>query len=48
MSNQKELNKLRKEIEESLSRLKQIVEDIKYLNKNTKQWMITKEKNEQV
>jgi hypothetical protein len=48
MSNQKELNKLRNEIEESLSRLKQIVEDIKYLNKNTKQWMITKEKNEQV
>jgi hypothetical protein len=48
MSNQKELNKLRSEIEESLSRLKQIVEDIKYLNKNTKQWMITKEKNEQV
>lgn len=48
MSNQKELNKLRNEIEESLSRLKQIVEDIKYLNKNTKQWMITKEKNGQV
>lgn len=48
MSNQKELNKLRNEIEESLSRLKQIVEDIKYLNKNTKQWMITKEKNKQV
>jgi hypothetical protein len=48
MNNQKELNKLRKEIEESLSTLKQIVKDIKYLNKNTKQWMITKEKNEQV
>ena len=48
MSNQKELNKLRKEIEESLSTLKQIVKDIKYLNKNTKQWMITKEKNKQV
>ena len=48
MSNQKELNKIRKEIEESLSTQKQIVKDIKYLNKNTKQWMITKEKNEQV
>lgn len=48
MSNQKELNKLRNEIEESLSTLKQIVKDIKHLNKNTKQWMITKEKNKQV
>ena len=48
MSNQEELNKLRKEIEESLSTLKQIVEDIKYLNENTKQWMITKERNKQV
>ena len=48
MSNQEELDKLRKEINDSLTTLKQIVEDLNYLNKKTKQWMITKEKNEQV
>jgi hypothetical protein len=48
MSNQEELDKLKEEIEQSLNTLRQIIEDLKYLNKSTKQWMITKEKNKQV
>lgn len=48
MSNQEELDKLRKEINDSLTTLKQIVEDLNYLNKKTKQWMITKEKKKKV
>lgn len=48
MSNQEELDKLKEEIEQSLNTLRQIIEDLKYLNKSTKQWMITKGKNKQV
>lgn len=48
MSNQEELDKLRKEINDSLTTLKQIVEDLNYLNKKTKKWMITKEKKKKV
>ena len=44
MSNQEELDKLAKEINESLKKLKEIVEDLNYLNKGTKKWMITREK----
>lgn len=44
MSNQEELDKLTKEINESLKKLKEIVEDLSYLNKDTKKWMITREK----
>ena len=48
MSNQEELDKLRKEINESLTTLKQIVEDLNYLNKKTKKWMITRERKKKV
>jgi len=48
MSNQEELDKLSKEINDSLTTLKQIVEDLNYLNKKTKKWMITKEKKKKV
>jgi hypothetical protein len=48
MSNQQELDKLSKEIEQSLTTLKQIIEDLNYLNKSTKKWMITKERKKQV
>ena len=48
MSNQEELDKLSKEINDSLKKLKEIVEDLNYLNKSTKEWMIIKERKKKV
>jgi len=48
MSNQEELDKLSKEINDSLKKLKEIVEDLNYLNKSTKKWMIIKERKKKV